>query len=124
MVVTGHRGRSSQDFSQVVDVNSNKSCTDLPPYPVKMSSATGGVLKGSPLICGGYHKDETINPSEIHSSCYMHEKSSNTWILHANMNTKRYDHSCACHDNVLWLTGGVNEEKLPMHRRGILRQIP
>ena len=112
MVATGYGYRSTQDLSQVVLVNSTKSCSSLPPYPLKLTSANGGVLKGSPLICGGYHEDQTIeqdNTVEIFSSCYIYEKSSNTWILHANMKTKRYGHSSAWNNDFLLVTGGLSD---------------
>ena len=42
-------------FSEVIDVNnSNVTCeTSLPDFPLGIAYATGGLLMGRPLICGG-----------------------------------------------------------------------
>lgn len=38
---------------QVVDVSTSTKCTSLQAYPLSLEGATGGVVNGSPLICGG-----------------------------------------------------------------------
>ena len=113
LVATGGSERSRgpgfdyQDYSQVVDISSTKSCfNSLAPYPIKMAHATGAVLNGLPLICGGEGNGQSYD--EQQSSCYMHEKSTNTWKLYANMNTKRKGHSTALTKNGLWISGGFD----------------
>merc|ERR1711962_297818 len=115
LVATGGSERSRgpgfdyQDYSQVVDVSSTKSCfSRLAPYPIKMAHTTGNVLNGSPLICGGEGKVNGQLSYEQQSSCYMHEKSTNTWKLHGNMNKKRKGHSTALTKNGLWISGGFD----------------
>ena len=71
LVATGGSERSRgpgfdyQDYSQVVDVSSIKSCySSLQPYPIKLLHGTGSVLNGSPLICGGsfiYGEEHKVN---------------------------------------------------------------
>ena len=101
-MATGKEGSSYLDSSQVVDISSSRSCSSsLQPYPMKMHAAIGGVLNGSPLICGGMASGQQ-------SSCYKHEKSSNTWKLHANMSSKRYYHSSTLIKDDLWFTGGYD----------------
>ena len=49
-------GGDFYDYSQVVDMYSRNSCSNLQSYPLKMDTATGGLVNGSPVICGGYGK--------------------------------------------------------------------
>ena len=60
MVVSGSDGNDRtirHDFSQVVDMNSTSSYSNLEPYPSKIGDGTGGVLNGFPTICGGVHSN-------------------------------------------------------------------
>ena len=108
LVATG-RGSGYRDSSQVVDVSSTKSCASLTPYPLKMGYATGGVLNGSSLLCGGYAHGQSYYRQ---SSCYIHQKSSNNWRLLTNMNSARYHHASAMTNGGLWITGGYSSSKL------------
>ena len=68
MVVSGSDGNDRtirHDFSQVVDMNSTRPCSNLEPYPSKLGDATGGVLNGFPTICGGVQTG-TIDKSRKH----------------------------------------------------------
>ena len=38
---------------QIIDVSTSTKCNSLQAYPLSLEGATGGVLNGSPLICGG-----------------------------------------------------------------------
>ena len=38
---------------QVADVSTSTKCASLQPYPLSLEGASGGVVSGSPLICGG-----------------------------------------------------------------------
>ena len=77
------------DDSQVVDLESTKTCSNLPSYPLRLIGATGGVINGSPLICGGEGRASGESSNAIQSSCYMYDKTSQTWNWHSNMKTKR-----------------------------------
>ena len=73
LVITGQRKGKSEfdDTSQVFNQISTKYCTNLPKYPMKVRDATGGVLDGSPVICGansGYHSKGQKNTSQIRAS--------------------------------------------------------
>ena len=60
LVATGYDGKK-QDNSQVVDVSSTNSCSSsLSPYPIKINNAIGGVLNGSPFLCGGFGQDQDL----------------------------------------------------------------
>ena len=55
---TGEPGAGSNigatNHSQVMDINSPNSCTNLQQYPHAISRhGAGGVLNGHPVICGG-----------------------------------------------------------------------
>ena len=92
------------DLSEVVDItNSSTSCPQLPTYPFKMWGASGGVINGSPMVCGGYKGG--LGP-KVESSCYSHDKGLNIWKQHAIMNQARYLHASVPLDNSLWITGG------------------
>ena len=92
------------DLSEVVDINSSTSCLQLPTYPFKMWGASGGVINGSPMVCGGYKHSGF---PKVESSCYSHDKELNIWKQHATMNQARYLHASVVIDNSLWVTGGV-----------------
>ena len=93
------------DLSEVVDmhINSSTSCLQLPTYPFKMWGASGGVINGSPMVCGGYKHNGF---PKVESSCYSHDKELNIWKQHATMNQARYLHASVVIDNSLWVTGG------------------
>ena len=88
----------------VIDPKSTASCSSLPSYPLSTARSVGGILNNAPLICGGH----VSSPWAFHSECYIHDKSSNSWRLHANLKTKRYDSSIAPVNGGLWLTGGTD----------------
>ena len=54
MITTGYPYDNGV-YSEVIDVNnSNVTCeTSLPDFPLEIAYATGGLLMGRPLICGG-----------------------------------------------------------------------
>ena len=50
MVATG----SLTNKSQLIDVSSESTaCANMPSYPFAIEEAAGGVVNGSPIICGG-----------------------------------------------------------------------
>ena len=106
-MATGWDGDNIQDYSQVVDMSSTESCSNLDSYPLKLSDATGGLVNGDPLICGGRIGSSFV--FYIQSSCYKYERSSNEWTLIANMNNKRVFHSSALTTKGIFITGGNNE---------------
>ena len=52
MITTG-TPKSSARKSEIVDV-ANGTCSDLAEFPVKLYSAVGANLGGTPVVCGGY----------------------------------------------------------------------
>ena len=99
---------SSFGHNQVVDMDSKLLCSNLSSYPIaNIISGGGAVINGHPLICGGHHTD----PSKgfvTESSCYKHNKVSNTWTLHAEMNIGRTIFATAVVNGALMVIGGYS----------------
>ena len=54
LVVTGHRWNGPTNNTLLVDPNSNSSpCENWNNYPLALYSATGSIVSGSPIVCGG-----------------------------------------------------------------------
>ena len=104
LVATG----SYQNYVGVIDPKSTASCSSLPSYPLSTLRSAGGILNNAPLICGG----RSLSTSTVYSECYINEKNSNSWRLHANLKTKRFDSPIAPMNGGLWLTGGYNGQCL------------
>merc|ERR1711970_1395953 len=75
-----------------------------------MSAATGGLVNGSPVICGGYGKAKNESSNKMQSSCYSFDTPSQAWKLLAEMNSKRYYPSSVVTNEGLWVTGGFNAD--------------
>ena len=89
------------DICQVVNVNSSSTaCSNLPSYPISTHAATGGLLNGSPTICGG------STSGGISDSCYVFDKSKNSWKLHCSMKSGRSEHASTLVKDALFITGG------------------
>ena len=81
----------------MVDIRENSSyCRSLSDYPLYAKYASGGILNGQPLICGGIVGLEDNNAT---NECYVCNATSLTWSLFANMNHKRYGASGITLDN-------------------------
>ena len=91
-------------------MDSSTSCLQLPTYPFKMSGASGGVINGSPMVCGGYNYNNNAPKDE--SSCYSHDKELNIWKQHAIMNHARDVPASVVLDKSLWVTGGWGGSRL------------
>ena len=101
MVATGY---PRTDKSQVIDVSSSSTaCANLPSYPFAMSFAAGGVVNGSPIICGGY-----TSSGERTDSCHRFDRNANSWKLHSSMTSRRSSHASTVVKNALFITGGFD----------------
>ena len=103
LFVTGDKQESE---SEVVDIQENSSyCRSLPDYPLKARYASGGILNGQPLICGGVEESNTAT-----NECYAYNATSLTWALFANMNEERYGASGIALDNKRFLIMGGSSQ--------------
>ena len=48
----------------MIDLSSTEQCSNLPSYPLRLVSGIGGIIDGSPLICGGNAKFDGTRPGE------------------------------------------------------------
>ena len=104
LVATGwnHNINKYKDYCQVVDLNSRKSCVNLPHYPFPMHYGGGGLLNNTPVICGGY----SYSTYAYESACYYHNKITNVWTLFGNLNKARSEFGVAPLSEGFWVTGG------------------
>jgi hypothetical protein len=66
-----------------------------------MSYAAGGVVNGSPIICGGF-----TSSYEQKDTCHKFDRNANSWKLHSTMKSKRSWHASTVVNNALFITGG------------------
>ena len=108
MITTGYPIEESRT-SEVINLeDENKSCDNLDRYELGVHGATGGVLNGKPIICGGLY--EPYEPPrgrgwyEDHDGCYIFEE--NSWRNFTSLVGKRG--IAGISDNsYLWITGGA-----------------
>ena len=106
MFVTGDK---QERESEVVDIRENSFyCRSLPDYPLQAQYASGGILNGQPLICGGIVALEESNNNT--KECYVYNATSLTWSLFASMNHKRYGASGVTLDNKRFLIMGGSSQ--------------
>jgi len=102
MVVTGYDG-GDHDTTQLIDLTSStKSCQNWNNYPIALSFATGGMVSGSPLVCGGFS-------SSRHEQCYTMDIKKKSWKFLTNMTTKRSSSASAVVNNALLIAGGKDD---------------
>ena len=122
MVVTGY---PYDVTTEVVDVEDpNISCDNLPDFPTKLSKlystctlsfinfyfhnnyflntgrATGGLVKGTPIVCGGY------DGSSYHDECYIFDK---IWQELARMSVVRKEMASVVVNDALWVAAGETD---------------
>ena len=101
ILVVGGQDDSYKYYNDSQLSSLTRSCSNLQNYPIAMSSATGAIVDGHPIICGGYSEG-----SNYHSECYHHNKANNTWTFLTNMSTKRSDSASVPVNGKLLVLGG------------------
>merc|ERR1711971_574965 len=105
LIVGGYDGNPYSD-AQIVNLsNETSTCNNFPDYPIAIRSATGAIVDGHPIICGG--ESEGVN---VHSECYLHNKATNSWTFLTNMSTKRKDSASVAVKGKLLVLGGEDED--------------
>ena len=93
--------------AQIVSLtNGNSTCNNFPDYPFAMTDATGAIVAGHPIICGG--KSEGFH----HSECYRHSKATNSWTFLTNMSFKRAGSASVPVNGKLLVLGGWDGVRL------------
>ena len=96
-----------------MDMFSAKKCKPLEKYPLKVKAASGTILGGKPLLCGGLREWSVAQPdSGTYSECFMHERATDEWKLHAKLLTPRLSHSSVNMNGTVWVAGGTDGEHL------------
>ena len=86
--------------SEVLDlVNNTLSCQNLAPFAKKTYGATGGLVDGVPLICGGY-------ASGYSDECYSITKAVTSFVT--TMSSKRTYAASLVMEKKLWVMGGYD----------------
>ena len=89
--------------TQIVNLsNRNSTCNNFPDYTLAISLATGAIVDGRPIICGGKSKGSR------HSECYHHSKDTNSWTFLTNMSSKRYYSASVPVNGKLLVLGGID----------------
>ena len=103
ILVVGGRDdrRNYQNDSQLSSLT--RSCSNLQNYPSTFTFATGAIVSGHPIICGG-----KSTGTSRHSECYHHSKVSNSWNFLTNMTTKRSYSASVPVNDMLLVMGGYN----------------
>ena len=93
-----------QDIVQIIDLSpQRKFCPNKQKYPFGVESATGAIVSGNPVVCGG-HQESTY---EVLPQCYKYDNSTNSWTFLTNMTFNRgFSASVALNDK-LFVIGGV-----------------
>jgi len=102
-------GRHSDDYNhqnnaQIVNLtNETSTCNNFPDYPIAISDATGAIVSGHPIICGGRSEESR------HSECYHRSEATNSWTFLTNMSTKRSDSASVPVNGKLLVLGGYGD---------------
>ena len=95
--------------SEILDLSEKKKflCPNWVEFPFNTFIATGGLVKGIPVICGGYYSGNPYN------ECYKFIE--NKAVLLEKMKTKgEGEASVVINNNMLWMTGGYNGSYLSL----------
>ena len=106
ILVVGRRGGDYRDSNtQIIDLTEQtRSCTNLTKYPISpISSATGAIVSGHPMICGGW---SGLPELVAYSECYHYNKDSSNWIFLTNMMEKRMYSASVVINGSLFVMGG------------------
>ena len=99
MVTTGIP-TSSAIKTEIVDVANGLSCSDLAEFPVKLYSAVGANLGGTPVVCGGRY----FSGLYLVEKCFRFKNS--VWEEYASMKEKRHSAGAVIHNDKLHVFGG------------------
>jgi hypothetical protein len=107
-LIVGGRDRdripNRQSDAQIANLaNETSTCNNFPDYPIAVMDATGAIVDGHPIICGGWSGYPIA-----HSECYHHSKATNSWTFLTNMSTKRSESASVPVNGKLLVLGGLD----------------
>ena len=88
------------DVTQILDMESNKTCTTIANYPLAVIGSSFGLVDNTPVVCSGGTNDGRK------PECYYHDKASDTWNLLLTMSPLRYKAGYIPLRGGLWIVGG------------------
>ena len=94
---------------EIVDILGTTSCPNVPEYPLSIWAASGGLVSGTPLICGGEFYDYEFRNRHMSDDCYIYNVSTNTWKFLAKMSLPRSASASIALNQSLWVTGGTTQ---------------
>ena len=97
LVSSGYNESGLLDSTEVVDLKSGK-IFSMAPLGRRTDGATGGLLDGLPVICGGYN-DKQIHSIAKDQSKFLGQLSVRRWRAA----------SVVLSNNTLWVTGGFDQ---------------
>jgi hypothetical protein len=78
LIVGGYSDESDAQ-AQIVDLsNQTRSCNNFQYYPIEIGYATGAIVLGTPIVCGGQSYTEQRN---YHSECYKYSKGTSILVF-------------------------------------------
>ena len=76
LVITGSSLNDGPNL-EIVDIkDSNYHCTKVASFPIRLLGATGGLINGTPLVCGG---NDATNRKYPTSDCFVLDNSGTGW---------------------------------------------
>ena len=92
---------------EVIDIqDTERTCANIPSYPISMWTGSGGIVTGIPVICGGELYDQGYEAKKMSDTCYAFNITTNSWVLLAKLARQRSDFASAPIKDALWITGG------------------
>ena len=107
LITTGWNDNGLPRDSKMLDlsIKGGSNCKDWAELPKNVVAATGGVIQGKAIVCGGYNYDL----SESVNECYSLNGKTATFIT--QMSAKRYYAASLVIDKTkLWVTGGWSSD--------------
>ena len=77
-LIVGGYDRGYKSDAQIVDLSSQtRSCNNFQYYPIEIGVATGAIVLGTPIVCGGRSYTEL----NYHSECYKYSKGTSILVF-------------------------------------------
>ena len=103
MVVGGEDGNRFRDDVEVIDLSAQRKLhLNLQNYPYIMAAATGAIVSGIPIICGGF----STSASTRYPECYKYDNSTRSWTFLTNMTIGRNFCASVQLNDSLFVMGG------------------